>query len=88
MYHKYKLDVFVRERFPVLAKYITRFEKGCPDVFFEVGERCSKPSFEAEAKAERIKAKQIKAKRIKARKTKAKKKPLLRSLFPFLFFNK
>jgi len=58
MYHKYKLDVFVRERFPVLAKYITRFEKGCPDVFFEVGERCSKPSFEAEAKAERIKAKQ------------------------------
>lgn len=53
MYHKYKLDVFVRKRFPSLADYITRFEKGCPDVFFEVGERCSKPSFEAEAKMRR-----------------------------------
>jgi len=53
MYHKYKLDVFVRKRFPGLADYITRFEKGCPDVFFEVGERCSKPSFEAEAKVRR-----------------------------------
>jgi len=53
MYHKYKLDVFVRKQFPGLADYITRFEKGCPDVFFEVGERCSKPSFEAEAKVRR-----------------------------------
>jgi transposase-like protein len=51
MYHKYKLDVLVKKRFPGLAAYITRFENGCPDVFFEVGERCSKPSFEAEAKA-------------------------------------
>ena len=53
MYHKYKLDVFVREKFPGLAKHITRFERGCPDVFFEVGERCSKPSFEAAAKVRR-----------------------------------
>ena len=53
MYHKYKLDVLVRKRFPGLAAYITRFEKGCPDVFFEVGERCSQPSFEAEAEVVR-----------------------------------
>jgi len=53
MYHKYKLDVFVRKRFPGLADYIIRFEKGCPDVFFEVGERCSKPSFEAEAEVKK-----------------------------------
>ena len=53
MYHKYKLDVLVRDRFPGLAKYITRFEKGCPDVFFEVGERCSKPNFEVEVKAKK-----------------------------------
>ena len=50
MYHKYKLDVLVRKQFPGLMRYITRFEKGCPDVFFEVGERCSKPSFETTAK--------------------------------------
>jgi len=53
MYHKYKLDVLVRTRFPGLARYITRFEKGCPDVFFEVGERCSKPSFEVKVKTKK-----------------------------------
>jgi len=53
MYHKYKLDVFVREKFPGLAKYITRFEKGCPNVFFEVGERCSKPMSEVQVKAKK-----------------------------------
>jgi len=45
MYHKYKLDVFVKENFPSLAEYIVRFEDGCPDVFFEIGERCSQPIF-------------------------------------------
>jgi len=45
MYHKYKLDAFVRERFPDLADYIVRFEERCPDVFFEIGERCSRPRF-------------------------------------------
>ncbi|MDH7517078.1 MAG: hypothetical protein QHH19_01860 [Candidatus Thermoplasmatota archaeon] len=49
MYHKYKLDVLTKKQFPLLFRYITRFEGGCPDVFFEVGERCSKPSFEADA---------------------------------------
>jgi len=53
MYHKYKLDAFVRKRFPGLAEYILRFEKGCPDVFFQVGERCSKPSFEAKAEVKK-----------------------------------
>ena len=45
MYHKYKLDAFVREKFPHLLDYIVRFEEGCPDEFFEIGERCSKPRF-------------------------------------------
>jgi transposase-like protein len=53
MYHKYKLDVLAREQFSGLAKYITRFERGCPDVFFEVGERCSKPNFEVKVKAKK-----------------------------------
>jgi len=55
MYHHYKLGVLVRERFPGLERYITGFERGCPDVFFEVGERCSKPSFEVEVKAKKKK---------------------------------
>ena len=54
MYHKYKLDAFVKKRFPGLTDYILRFEKGCPDVFFEVGERCSKPNFEAEAEVRKV----------------------------------
>ena len=53
MYHKYKLDVLARGRFPGLARYITDFERGCPDVFFEVGERCSKPMFEVQVKTRR-----------------------------------
>lgn len=53
MYHKYKLDVLVRRRFPNLVRYITGFEKGCPDMFFEVGERCSKPKFEVNVKAKK-----------------------------------
>jgi transposase-like protein len=50
MYHTYKLDVLAREQFPDLAEYITRFEKGCPDVFFEVGERCSNPTQKIDVK--------------------------------------
>lgn len=53
MYHKYKLDILARERFPGLARYITGFEHGCPDVFFEVGERCSKPMFNVQVKTRR-----------------------------------
>ena len=49
MYHKYKLAVFVRDQFPGLADYIARFENGCPDVFFEVGERCSQPKYRVDA---------------------------------------
>jgi len=45
MYHKFKLDSFVKDKFSDLANYIIRFEKGCPDVFFEVGKRCSSPIF-------------------------------------------
>lgn len=51
MYHKYKLDSLAKRQFPGLFRYIKRFEKGCPNVFFEVGERCSKPKFEAKVKA-------------------------------------
>jgi len=54
MYHKYKLDVLARKQFPLLFKYITRFERGCPNVFFQVGERCSKPSFGAEANVRKM----------------------------------
>jgi hypothetical protein len=47
MYHKYKLSALENEKevFLGLVKYISSFEKGCPDVFFEVGKRCSKPMF-------------------------------------------
>jgi transposase-like protein len=51
MYHKYKLDVLSRKQFPGLFKYIKNFEDGCPNVFFEVGERCSRPKFETKVKA-------------------------------------
>lgn len=47
------MDVLAKEQFSGLAKYITRFERGCPDVFFEVGERCSKPNFEVEVKVKK-----------------------------------
>lgn len=45
MYHRYKLNTLAKELFPGLYTYITRFEQGCPDVFFEVGKRCSQPLF-------------------------------------------
>lgn len=53
MYHKYKLDVLVKERFPGLTRYITRFEGGCPDTFFEIGERCSKPRVKTNVKVKK-----------------------------------
>ena len=53
MYHKYKLYALACEDFQGLANYIKSFERGCPDVFFEVGERCSKPIFRVQANASR-----------------------------------
>jgi len=53
MYHKYKLDALSRSSFFGLAKYITDFEKGCPNVFFEVGSRCSNPLFDVKVKAKK-----------------------------------
>lgn len=53
MYHKYKLDAFARKQYPKLYSYITRFENGCPDKFFEIGERCSHPKFEAKVKTKK-----------------------------------
>ena len=50
MYHKYKLEAIVRERFPGLARYIKLFDNGCPNVFFKVEEQCSPPRFEADPK--------------------------------------
>jgi transposase-like protein len=46
MYHRYKLEAFTKEGFQGLNDYIKSFEAGCPDVFFEVGQRCSKPLFQ------------------------------------------
>ena len=45
MYHRYKLHRNAGRRFPGLVKYICGFEHGCPDEFFKIGERCSKPKF-------------------------------------------
>jgi len=53
MYHKYKLGVLTAGCFSGLVSYITGFERGCPDVFFEVGGRCSKPMFEVQVKTRR-----------------------------------
>jgi len=53
MYHNYKLSAIVREKFPGLADYIVRFEEGCPDVFFEIGERCSQPRFKIGVKVKK-----------------------------------
>ena len=53
MYHRYKLDTFVGKLYPKLCSYITRFKEGCPDEFFEIGERCSQPKFEAQIKPRR-----------------------------------
>ena len=53
MYHKYKLEVLIKEHFPGLARYITSFERGCPDTFFEVGARCSKPKFKVQVDAKK-----------------------------------
>jgi len=53
MYHRYKLDVFAGKRYPDLLSYIARFKDGCPDEFFEIGERCSQPKFEVNVKAKK-----------------------------------
>jgi len=53
MYHKYKLDILVKKRYPDLVAYITRFENGCPDLFFEIGERCSQPKFTTQIKSKK-----------------------------------
>lgn len=50
MYHQYKLQRYASRRFPGLFKYICGFESGCPDEFFEIGERCSKPKFKVDVK--------------------------------------
>ncbi len=50
LYHTYKLTVLARKRFPSLADYIMRFENGCPDAFFKIGERCSQPLFHVNVK--------------------------------------
>ena len=53
LYHKYKLDLFAKNSFLGLNNYITSFEGGCPDAFFEVGQRCSQPIFETKIKAKK-----------------------------------
>ena len=51
MYHMFKLRVFAQRSFPGLVAYIKRFEQGCPDEFFEVGLRCSKPLFQVSVRS-------------------------------------
>lgn len=53
MYHNYKLNDLAKTRFPDLFNYIISFQKGCPDVFFEIGERCSQPKFETKVNSKR-----------------------------------
>jgi len=48
-YHRLKLEKKVKKRFFSLYQYLKRFEQGCPDTFFEVGKRCSRPLFETNA---------------------------------------
>jgi transposase-like protein len=50
IYHKYKLHRYAARRFPALVSYIRGFEQGCPDEFFEIGERCSQPKFKVDVK--------------------------------------
>ncbi|MBS3777794.1 MAG: IS1 family transposase [Candidatus Thermoplasmatota archaeon] len=44
--HHYKNQLLVRDLFPRLFSFLTQFKKGCPDVFFEIGKRCSTPSYQ------------------------------------------
>jgi len=50
IYHRYKLKKYALKSFTGLVSYIQGFENGCPDEFFEIGERCSKPRFKVDVK--------------------------------------
>jgi hypothetical protein len=54
MYHKFKL-ISYGNKYPGLIDYIKGFEKGCPDLFFEIGKRCSQPLFKVDIKPARKK---------------------------------
>ena len=41
--HYYKLHKLVQPHYPKLFTFLIRFEQGCPDVFFTIGQRCSNP---------------------------------------------
>jgi hypothetical protein len=53
LYHRYKLQVYTPRRYRRFIRYIQGFEQGCPDEFFEVGERCSHPKFRVDAPVRR-----------------------------------
>jgi hypothetical protein len=53
--HHYKNQVLVRNSFPHLYSFLTQFKKGCPDVFFEIGKRCSTSSYQLKVKVDRRK---------------------------------
>lgn len=44
--HYGKMERDVKTSFPRLYSYLKRFEKGCPDAFFEIGKRCSQPPYQ------------------------------------------
>lgn len=50
--HRYKTDRLVKSLFPRLFRYLWGFESGCPDVFFQLGLRCSQPVFQVRAVAQ------------------------------------
>ncbi len=45
MLHNLKLKLFVENKYFCLYSFLKRLEKGCPNVFFEIGKRCSNPTF-------------------------------------------
>jgi len=52
--HCYKTDRLVKKQFPTLYKYLLGFKSGCPDAFFEIGERCSQPKFDLKIEPKKI----------------------------------
>ena len=43
MLHFFKLEKIVKDKYKGLYGFLKNFEKGCPNVFFEIGLRCSEP---------------------------------------------
>ncbi len=53
-YHVYKINYLAKPKFTSLNKYLLSFKQGCPDAFFEIGERCSQPKFDLKIEPKKI----------------------------------